>query len=46
MDLLIKEKTLNKVEITAQELIIEIAVHPYDTERLSMGQARRRRFGN
>jgi len=41
MDLLIKEEILNKAEITAQELIIEIAVHLYDTERLTMGQARR-----
>ncbi|MEM6840719.1 MAG: UPF0175 family protein [Bacteroidota bacterium] len=41
MDLLIKEEILNKAEITAQELIIEIAVHLYDTERLSIGQARR-----
>ena len=40
MDLLIKEDILNKAEITAQELAIEIAVHLYDTGRLSMGQAR------
>ena len=40
MDLLIKEDILKKAEITAEELLIEIAVHLYDTERLSMGQAR------
>lgn len=40
MDLLIKEETLRKAELTAEELLIEIAVHLYDTERLSMGQAR------
>lgn len=40
MDLLIKEETLEKADITAEELIIEIAVHLYDTGRLSMGQAR------
>lgn len=40
MDLLIKEEILKKAEMTAEELVIEIAVHLYDTERLSMGQAR------
>lgn len=40
MDLLIQEDILKKAEITAEELLIEIAVHLYDTERLSMGQAR------
>jgi predicted HTH domain antitoxin len=40
MNLLIKEDILKKAEITAEELLIEIAVHLYDTERLSMGQAR------
>ncbi|WP_373513727.1 UPF0175 family protein [Persicitalea sp.] len=40
MDLLIKEETLKRAEMTAEELVIEIAVHLYDTERLSMGQAR------
>lgn len=39
MDLLIKNDALKKAEITAEELLIEIAVHLYDTERLSMGQA-------
>ena len=40
MDLLIKDEVLKKAEITAEELLIEIAVHLYDTERLSMGQAK------
>ena len=40
MDLLIKEETLKKVEITAEDLMIEIAVHLYDTGRFSLGQAR------
>ena len=40
MDLLIRDEILKKAEITAEELLIEIAVHLYDIERLSMGQAR------
>lgn len=40
MDLLIKEDVLKKAEITAEELLLEIAIHLYDTERLSIGQAR------
>jgi len=40
MDLLIKNEVLKKAEITADELLIEIAVHLYDIDRLSMGQAR------
>lgn len=40
MNLLIKEDILEKAEITAQELTIEIAVYLYDTGRLTMGQAR------
>jgi predicted HTH domain antitoxin len=40
MDLLIKEEVLQKAEITAEELLIEMAVYLYDTGRLSMGQAR------
>ena len=40
MSLLIKEETLKKAKITAEELIIEIATHLYDMGRLSMGQAR------
>lgn len=40
MDLLIKEEILKKAEITADELLIELATHLYNTERLSMGQAR------
>lgn len=40
MDLLIKEELLKKAEITAEELLVEMAAHLYDTGRLSMGQAR------
>ncbi|MCI4671750.1 MAG: UPF0175 family protein [Bacteroidia bacterium] len=40
MDLLIREEILNQAEITAEELILEIAVHLYDSGRFSMGQAR------
>lgn len=40
MDLVIRDEILKKAEITADELLIEIAVHLYDTERLSMGQAK------
>ena len=40
MDLVIRDEILKKAEITAAELLIEIAVHLYDTERLSMGQAK------
>lgn len=40
MDLLIKEGILEKADITAEELIIEIAVYLYDAGRLSMGQSR------
>ena len=40
MDLLIKVEILKKAEISAEELLIEMAVHLYDTGRLSMGQAR------
>lgn len=40
MDLLIREETLQKAEITAEELLIEMAVHLYDIGRLSLGQAR------
>lgn len=40
MDLIIPEATLKAAEITGDELLIEIAVHLYDTERLSIGQAK------
>jgi predicted HTH domain antitoxin len=40
MDLLIREEILEKAEITAADLLIEIAVYLYDNGRLSMGQAR------
>lgn len=41
MDLVIKEEVLNQALISAEELVLEIAVHLYDTERLSLGQARK-----
>ncbi|MEM6767625.1 MAG: UPF0175 family protein [Bacteroidota bacterium] len=41
MDLVIKEDILNQAHISAEELVLEIAVHLYDTERLSIGQARK-----
>lgn len=40
MDLVIKNEVLKKAEITANELLVEIAVYLYDMERLSIGQAR------
>lgn len=40
MDLVISDQILKKAEITAEELLLEIAIHLYDTERLSIGQAR------
>ena len=40
MDLVVKESTLKAADITASELMIEIAVYLYDTCRLSIGQAK------
>jgi len=40
-DLIIPAKTLEQLEITPSELLIEFAVHLYDTEKLSMGQAKK-----
>lgn len=40
MSLLIPYEILNKADITADELLIEIAVYLYDKERLSFGQAK------
>lgn len=40
MDLVISDQILKRAEITAEELLLEIAIHLYDTERLSIGQAR------
>lgn len=37
---MIEEETLKKAETSAEELLIEMAVHLYDTGRLSIGQAR------
>ena len=40
-DLIISKSVLEKVKISGAELLIEMAVHLYDTERLSMGQAKK-----
>lgn len=40
-DLIISKSILEKVKISGAELLIEMAVHLYDTERLSMGQAKK-----
>jgi len=40
MDLIIKETTLKSAEISANDLLIEIAVYLYDSGRFSIGQAK------
>ena len=40
MGLTISDEVLRQADLTAEELLIEMAVHLYDTGRLSMGQAR------
>ena len=40
MSLLIPDELLKKAEISANELLIEIAIYLYDKGRLSFGQAR------
>lgn len=40
-DLIISAKTLEQLKLTPSELLIELAVHLYDTEKLSMGQAKK-----
>ena len=40
-DLIIPAKTLAQLKTTPSELLIEIAVHLYDREKLSMGQAKK-----
>ncbi len=40
-DLIIPAKTLQQLKTTPSELLIEIAVHLYDREKLSMGQAKK-----
>lgn len=40
MNLVITAETLRKAKMTAEELLIEMAVHLYDAGRLTMGQAR------
>ncbi|MBU1820007.1 MAG: UPF0175 family protein [Bacteroidetes bacterium] len=40
-DLIIPAKTLEQLQLTPSELLIELAVHLYDTEKLTMGQAKK-----
>lgn len=40
MGLNISEKVLRSAEISAEDLLIEVAVYLYDKERLSFGQAK------
>ena len=40
-DLIIPAKTLEQLQLTPAELLIELAVHLYDTEKLTMGQAKK-----
>ena len=41
MGLLITSDTLNSLNMTSQELLIEMAVHFYDIGKMTMGQARK-----
>ncbi|PSR13881.1 MAG: hypothetical protein DA408_04675 [Bacteroidetes bacterium] len=40
MGVQITEDVLDSINMTAEELLIEMATHLYDLEKLSMGQAR------
>lgn len=40
MGIQITEEMLDRINMTSEELLIELATHLYDMERLSMGQAR------
>ena len=40
-DLIIPAKTLEQLQLTPAELLIELAGHLYDTEKLTMGQAKK-----
>jgi predicted HTH domain antitoxin len=40
MALIITDDTLSKAQLSADELIIDLACYLYDKKRLSMGQAR------
>ncbi len=40
-DLVISGKLLKTLKLSPTDLLIEMAVHLYDTERLTMGQARK-----
>jgi predicted HTH domain antitoxin len=39
-DLRVPEQILSSAKISAEQLLIEVAVYLYDSERLSLGQAR------
>ncbi len=39
-DLRVPEQILSSANISAEQLLIEVAVYLYDSERLSLGQAR------
>jgi len=41
MTITIPDKMLSEVKISANELLIDLAVYLYDKERLSLGQARK-----
>lgn len=41
MALIITDDTLSKAQLTADELLIDLACYLYDKKRMSMGQARR-----
>ena len=41
MTITIPDETLNEVKISANDLLIDIAVYLYDKERMSLGQARK-----
>lgn len=41
MALIISDDTLSKAQLSADELLIDLACYLYDKKRMSMGQARR-----
>ena len=41
MGLVISDSILKQLDLTKEELLIELAVHFYDSERFTMGQARK-----
>ena len=40
MALIINDDTLKKAQLTADELVVDLACYLYDKKRMSMGQAR------